>query len=208
MSSNYKAFLAIAKRLSSKDPAHDFLHVHRVFKNGQAILTEEMEADEEVVLTAILLHEVVNLPKNHPMSSRSGDLSARLADDILIEQNFLPEKRQRVLACIQNHSFSKGVQPETLEEKIVQDADRLDAIGAIGVARCFATCSELERPFYHEADPFATERTLDDQNYGLDHFYKKLLLLGDTMHTEAAKKMAESRINFMKDYLRQLSVEI
>ncbi|WEG14386.1 HD domain-containing protein [Pullulanibacillus sp. KACC 23026] len=204
----FEPYIEIAEQLSSADPAHDVLHVKRVFKNGQAILEKELEADEEVVLTAILLHELINLPKDHPFSSRSGDLCAELAGELLETHQFPIEKREAVLTCIRHHSFSKGIVPKTIEEKIVQDADRLDAMGAIGIARCFATSAAMKRPFYQEKDPFSKDRGLDGKGYAVDHFYQKLLRLGDAMHTEAAKGMAQSRLEFMNHYLDQLDNEL
>jgi uncharacterized protein len=204
----YERFIDVAKDYSSCDPAHDYLHVYRVFKNGQSILKQEPDADEEIVLTAILLHEVFNFPKNHPLSSKSGDICSMIVGQLLVEHNFNPKKIPKVLECIKNHLFSKGVFPTTLEEKIVQDADRLDAIGAIGIARCFATSAEMKRPFYDLQDPFAQNRERDDKSFGIDHFYRKLLKLGESMHTATAKQMAVMRINYMKNYLDQLSEEI
>ena len=205
---HYEAYIPVAKAYSSNDPAHDYLHVFRVFKNGQTLLKKEPEADGDIVLTAILLHEVFNFPKGHPMSSKSGDICSLLAGQLLEEHHFNPEKIPRVMDCIKNHSFSKGIIPATIEEKIVQDADRLDAIGAIGIARCFATSADMKRPFYDSQDPFAQNRELDDKNFCMDHFYKKLLKLGDAMHTPAARLMAEERIRFMHSYLDQLSEEL
>lgn len=200
--------MEIAKEYSTNDPAHDYLHVYRVFKNGQLILKQEPDADEEVVLTAILLHEVFNFPKNHPLSSKSGDICSIIVGQLLADHYFNPEKMPKVLDCIRNHSFSKGIVPTTLEEKIVQDADRLDAIGAIGIARCFATSAEMKRPFYDFQDPFAQNRELDDKSFAIDHFYRKLLKLGESMHTATAKELASKRINYMKSYLEQVSEEI
>jgi uncharacterized protein len=200
--------MEIAKEYSTNDPAHDYLHVYRVFKNGQLILKQEPDADEEVVLTAILLHEVFNFPKNHPLSSKSGDICSIIVGQLLADHYFNPEKMPKVLDCIRNHSFSKGIVPTTLEEKIVQDADRLDAIGAIGIARCFATSAEMKRPFYDFQDPFAQNRELDDKSFAIDHFYRKLLKLGESMHTATAKELAVKRINYMKSYLEQVSEEI
>lgn len=208
MNNHFETVKRLAKAYASPDPAHDYLHVERVFKNGQLILQQEPEADAEVVLTAILLHEVFNFPKNHPMSSESGEICALIAGQILIDHQFNPDKILKVQGCIRNHSYSKGVVPSTLEEKIVQDADRLDAIGAIGIARCFATSADMKRPFYDSQDPFAQKRELDDKIYAIDHFYKKLLKLGEAMHTKAGQRLAKKRIDFMKHFLLQLSDEL
>lgn len=204
---DYTPYMEIAKREAASDPAHDFLHVQRVYENARLILKTQ-QADEEVVLTAVLLHELFNYPKGHPESHRSGDVCAEKAAVVLREQGFPEEKIPHVLDCIRNHSFSKGAVPDTMEGKIVQDADRLDAIGAIGIARCFATCSAMGRPFYHPADPLAKNRPPNDKEYGIDHFFIKLLRIADGMHTSAAREIVQQRTRFMEQFLRQLELEI
>ena len=204
---DYSPYLEIAKQRSSQDPAHDFLHVQRVLNNAILILSE-IPADQEVVIPAILLHELFTYSKGDPRSRYSGDRCAELAMDILTEHKYPLVKLEKVLECIKFHSFSRGVIPDRIEGKIVQDADRLDSIGAIGVARCFASCAEMERPFYDLNDPFAQGRELDDIHYGLDHFYIKLLKLGENMHTAPAKSMAHKRTAFMLGFLQEFKNEI
>jgi uncharacterized protein len=106
------------------------------------------------------------------------------------------------------HSFSRGLVPDTLEGKVLQDADRLDAIGAIGIARLFATSAAMRRPFYAEEDPFARAREPDDKQFGVDHFFRKLLRIRDGLHTETARAIAAERHDFMHAYLEQLAREI
>lgn len=204
---NYEPYWAIAKARAALDPAHDFLHVQRVFQNAERILQRE-RADETVVLPAILLHELFNYPKGHPDSSKSGDICAEHAGEVLAQLSFPVGKTDHVLACIRNHSFSKGITPDTIEGKIVQDADRLDAIGAIGIARCFASCAEMGRPFYDSDDPFARDRSPNDKEFGIDHFFMKLLRIADGLHTATAQTMASERTTFMKSFLQQLDREL
>jgi uncharacterized protein len=204
---DFSPFVQAARDASSKDPAHDFLHVQRVVKNAQLIL-KDVPADAEVVIPAILLHELFNYPKSDPRSHLSGDICAERAGVILDECHYPPEKRHRVLDCIRFHSFSRGIVPDHIEGKIVQDADRLDAIGAIGIARLFATCAEMQRPFYNDSDPFGKHRELNDKAYGLDHFYTKLFKLADGMHTAVAKEIAFKRTEFMMEYIEQLKSEV
>ncbi|WP_051330831.1 HD domain-containing protein [Aneurinibacillus terranovensis] len=204
---DYTPYIETAKREASVDPAHDFLHVQRVYNHAKLLLQTE-QADEDVVLVSVLLHELFNYPKGHPESHLSGDVCAERAEVVLHEQGFPAEKIPHVLDCIRNHSFSKGVMPATIEGKLVQDADRLDSLGAIGIARCFATCAEMERPFYEPGDPFSRKRKPNDKEYGLDHFYVKLLKIADRMHTEAGRRIAKERTRFMELYLSQLKQEI
>ena len=125
---------AALARLAGAEPAHDALHVERVIASARRIAVAE-NAEVEVCVTAALLHELFNYPKNHPESSRSGDVCAEHALVLLGEHGYEAAFRERVAYCIRVHSFSRGIVPETLEAKVLQDADRLDAIGAIGIAR-------------------------------------------------------------------------
>ena len=110
--------------------------------------------------------------------------------------------------AIEAHSFSAGIAPETLEAKVVQDADRLDALGAIGLARCIAVGAALGRPVYEPNDPFCRERVPDDRGASVDHFYTKLLKLAGTMQTAAGRREAERRTAFLRAFLAQLESEI
>lgn len=204
---NYEPYLEAARAASSVDPAHDILHVERVVRNAQRIM--EVEGGRpEIVIPAVLLHELFSYPKGHPDSKYSGDVCAERARVVLEAEGYPEEDLPLVLTCIRDHSFSKGVVPDFLEGKIVQDADRLDAIGAIGVARMFATCAEMQRPFYDNEDPFCEHRDANDKLYGMDHFYTKLLKLADRMHTDTARQMAAQRTEFMHQFLRQWKNEL
>ncbi len=189
------------------DPAHDYQHVLRVAENARAISTAE-GADASIAVPAALLHELFNLPKDHPDSSRSGEQCAKLAEALLLKLHW-PEARAKAVAyCIEVHGFSRGITPDTLEARVLQDADRLDAIGAIGIARVFSTCASMKRPYYDPIDPLCQRREPDDQRFGLDHFYKKLLKIPARLHTATARAMAEQRAHFIELYLSQLAREI
>jgi uncharacterized protein len=184
------------------------LHVARVMASARRIAAAE-GADVDVCVTAALLHELFNYPKSHPESSRSGDVCAEHAVALMREQRHFDDAFINSVAyCIRVHSFSRGIVPETLEAKVLQDADRLDAIGAIGIARCFATSADMKRPFYAPTDPFCRTREPDDKQWGIDHFYRKLLRIGDGLHTATARAIAAERIAFMRAYLDQLEREI
>jgi uncharacterized protein len=155
-----------------------------------------------------LLHELWNYPKGHPRSRESGDVCARHAKRAVRAVGYPTGLAELVSGMIRDHAFSKGVVPDTLEGKILQDADRLDAIGAIGIARCFASCAEMGSAFYDLDDPFAERRPLDDKRFGLDHFEKKLLRLDAGMHTEAAKMMAAERSQVLRAFLAAMRREI
>jgi len=199
---------AIAEaRLRDRPPAHDFLHVARVAAVA-SLVAEAEGADVRVAVAAAWLHEHVNLPKDHPDSARSGDLCADAVAPLLVTEGFARPFVEAVTACIRDHAFSKRVVPASLEAKVLQDADRLDAIGAIGIARCFATTTEMRRPFYAPIDPFCRERVPDDKRWGLDHFYRKLLRIPQTLNTPTAQALSVKRVAAMEAFLAQLKSEI
>lgn len=190
-----------------KDVAHDKDHIRRVVKNAKIILEQE-QADHETVIAAGWLHDCVVLPKDHPKRSNSSTLAAKKAVQFLSEIGFSESKTEQIAHAIKAHSYSANITPETVEAKIVQDADRLDALGAIGIARCFAVSGQLGRLFYQSDDPFCEHRQPDDSLWTVDHFYSKLFQLPDTMNTTFAKQEAEKRVEFMKQFLERLQSEI
>jgi uncharacterized protein len=197
----------VAQARASSEPAHDFLHVSRVASSAVAIARAE-GGDVAVCLAAALLHELFNYPKGHPDSHLSGEVCAEHARAVLRMEGAPPLFIDAVAYAIGVHPFSLGIVPATLEAKILQDADRLDAIGAIGIARCFATCAEMRRPFYALDDPFCARRAPDDKQWGLDHFYRKLLRIPETLHTQTARAMAQERVAMMNAFLDGLRREI
>lgn len=192
-----------------RDPAHDFQHILRVYRNAEAIGREE-GADMKVLLAAALLHDLVVYPKGSAKRSKSADDSADLAEKVLQERGWPRDKIDEVSYCIRTHSYSKSIVPSTLEGKILQDADRLDALGAIGIARTFSVGGTENRSFYDPADPFCQSqgRQPDDRRWTLDHFQAKLLKLHRTLHTPAARRMARERTKFMELFTEQLRKEI
>lgn len=197
-------------RARDSEPAHDFFHVARVVTNALAVGRGEGVGDEVVAAAAVaaLLHELFTLPKNHPDSARAGDTCAERARELLEREGAASSLVHAVTAAIRDHSFSKGVVPDAPVSRILQDADRLDAVGAIGLARMWATCADMKRPFYAPEDPFCTSRAPDDKLWGLDHVYKKLLAIPARLHTKTARVMAEERVTFLNVYLEQLRMEI
>ena len=189
------------------DAAHDWQHVTRV-RESASHLARSVDANATVCELAALLHELFNYPKGHPDSRRSGEVCAERAAALMVLHGVDPTTVEAVRYAIAVHPFSLGVTPVTLEAKVLQDADRLDAIGAIGVARCFATCADMKRPFYDPDDPWCDRRDADDKQWGVDHFAKKLLRLEGIFHTDAARALARARTAFMRAYLEQLAGEI
>ena len=189
------------------DSAHDFDHIMRVFKNAQNICKKE-NANEKLVLSAVLLHDIVSYPKSDKHSKLSSIQSAIKSKKILQKFNFSKKEIQIISDAIRDHSFSRNKIPVTIEGKILQDADRLDALGAIGIARVFAVSGSEKRPFYNITDPFCKNRAPNDQIWTLDHFYCKLLKLESLMNTKTGKIEAKKRTKIMKRFLDELKKEI
>jgi uncharacterized protein len=196
--------------LHNQSPAHDFEHVLRVYRNAEMISKKEEGSDLDIVLAAALLHDLVVYPKGSAKTMHSADDSANVAKKILSEYKWYPaEKIEKVIYAIRIHSYSKKLIPFTLEGKILQDADRLDAIGAIGIARTFSVGGSENRSLYIPKDPFCeSDRELDDTRWTLDHIKKKLLILKNSMHTKTAKEIAKQRTDFIDSFLNQLRKEI
>ncbi|WP_231101468.1 HD domain-containing protein [Pseudoalteromonas luteoviolacea] len=189
------------------DTAHDLSHVQRVVKTAKQLALEE-GADLDVVVPAAWLHDCVAVAKNHPDRAKASKLAADKAERFLIEIGYPQDKLEGIHHAIVAHSFSANVPPTTLEAQIVQDADRMDALGAIGVSRCMKVGGAIARHLYHTSDPFCSAREPDDKNYTLDHFFIKLLHIESQMHTKAAKKEAQRRTAFMQQFLDELAREI
>jgi len=193
----------VKSKLGKNDPAHDFEHVMRVYRNAERICKSE-NGNKKLILSAVLLHDIVKI-KNRKDSALK---SAKLSEKILKENYFLDDEIIIISDAIKEHSFSKGKIPSTLEGKILQDADRLDAIGAIGLARVFSFSGSNNRPFYDPKDPFSKNRNLNDNKWAIDHFYEKLLTLEEKMNTKTGKTIAKKRTKTLKDFLKELKNEI
>jgi len=196
----------VKKRIDN-DSAHDFEHTMRVYKNAQKICKKE-KANEKLVLSAALLHDIVSYSKSDKRSKKSSIESAKKSKKILEKFDFSKEEVTIISDAIRDHSFTRNKIPKTLEGKILQDADRLDALGAIGVARVFATGGLLKRPFYNIDDPFCKKRIPDDETWTVDHFFAKLFKLESLMNTKSGKLEAKKRTRMIKKFLNQLKQEI
>ena len=155
------------------DPAHDFEHIMRVYRNAQMICKHE-KANERLVLAAALLHDIISYPKSDKRSKNSSIESAKKSRQILKKHDYSNSEIDIVYEAILTHSFSQNSVSDTMEGKILQDADRLDALGAIGIARVFATGGSLGRVFYNSEDPFCKKRDPEDKIWTVDHFFQKL----------------------------------
>ncbi len=199
---------ALLAHLSGSDIAHDLAHVQRVWANARVIANNEARGDRRILIAAAYLHDLVSLPKDHPQRHTSSTLSAQAAEPILATLGYSKDETAQVAHAITTHSYSANIPPETIEAEILQDADRLDALGAIGIARTFAVSGALGRPIYDPADPFAKHRSLNDKEFAIDHWPQKLLQLPQLMNTETGKALAAERLAPMQDFLEQLASEL
>jgi uncharacterized protein len=189
------------------DPAHDIAHIKRVVTSGIALAKQE-QADLAIVIPACWLHDCVNVAKDSPQRSQGSQLSAVRAIEYLKEINYPSQYFTAIAHAISAHSFSANIQTTTIEAEVVQDADRLDALGAIGLSRCLMLGGSWGSQLYQADDPFANNRPLDDKHYCVDHFFAKLKGLVGTMKTEAGLAEATNRWRFMSQFLSQLGHEV
>ena len=182
-------------------------HLARVVAMARKLATEE-RASLDVVMPAAWLHDCVHVPvtsSDRPRASvMAGDAAVVYLHGIGYDGTLLDDVHHAIAA----HSFSARIAPVTVEAKVVQDADRLDAIGAIGIARCLMLGGQLGRVLYDPDDPFAERREPSDAISSLDHFYTKLLTLAGTMQTESGRHEAARRTAYMHAYLQQLRSEL
>lgn len=202
----------LARRLlarigESGDGAHDRAHLARVWANARRIAAAE-GGDAEILAAAVLLHDCVAVEKSSPLRPQASRLAAERARGILGELGWPAARTEAVAHAIAAHSFSAAIAPMTLEARILQDADRLDAIGALGVARCFYTAGRMGSALYDADDPRAERRPLDDRAFAIDHFRTKLLTLADGFQTLEGAAMARERTRRIADFLADFESEI
>jgi len=189
------------------DGAHDMAHLQRVWRNAMMLHAQE-GGDAIVLAAAVLLHDCVSVEKNSPLRSQASRLAAAQAEAILAALGWSQPQIAAVSHAIAAHSFSAGIAPQTLEARILQDADRLDAIGLIGVARCFYTAGRMGSKLYSPIDPKAQQRPLDDAAFATDHFRAKLLRLQDGFTTQSGQRLAASRTEDIRQFLERFEEEI
>jgi uncharacterized protein len=180
----------------------------RVWRNAAHIARTEPDCDQEILLGAAILHDCVAVEKNSPQRPFASRLSAARAREIVVPLRWTQQRVDALAHVIETHSFSAELIPATTEAKVFQDADRLDAIGAIGVARCFHVGGRMGGGLYDLGDPGAEARPLDDQAYALDHFAAKLFRISNGFLTVEGKRMAAARARRMADFVTAFRAEI
>lgn len=195
-----------AKLQIKTDPSHDWQHILRVTNLAEMIGSRE-KADLDILIPAALFHDIIVYPKNSPKSKLSSSESAAVATKVLNRLKYPKAKIAKVADCISECSFSKGLKPSSLESKILQDADRLEATGAISIMRTFSTGGQMNRQFYDPTNPFNKSGVMQEPS-GVRLFYQRLLVVEKTMNTATAKKIAKRRTKFLKDFLYEFKLEL
>lgn len=193
--------------VDAADAAHDISHVRRVAANV-AELTRVENANSWVTLPAAWLHDCVAVAKDSPLRAQGSRLAAEAATAFLSTVDYPPPLLEQVFHAIEAHSYTAAIPARTLEARVVQDGDRLDSLGAIGIARCLLVGGRLNRPLCSANDPFCDEREPDDARFTIDHFYAKLFKLPASMQTTAGRAEAERRAALMRSWLDSLRVEL
>ena len=205
-----KNFINFATRKINNynDPSHDINHTLRVLSLAEKIAANE-KADLDIVIASAIFHDVIVYPKNHIKRLSSSKESSNFAREVLIkDKSFSREKIKKTCKAIELCSFTKGVRPNFLEAKILQDADSLEAMGAISIMRTFSSAGQMNKSFYNNTDPFCKKRKPDDHEYAIDLFFTRLLIVSERLHTKTAKILAKKRLKFLHSFLKQLEFEL
>ncbi|HWV23013.1 MAG TPA: HD domain-containing protein [Thermomicrobiales bacterium] len=194
--------------IDGHDAAHDFEHARRVMANALSIGSIE-GGDPDVLIPAGLFHDVVMYPKNDPRSESAARQSAKVAVTVLqATPDYPSEKIVLVVEAISNCSFHRESTHLHLDSLILQDADRLEATGAIAIMRTFWSAGQMGQPLYNPADPFAMSTQPDGLKYALDLFETRLFRVEDRLHTKTARQLAAKRSEFLHTFIEQLRNEL
>jgi uncharacterized protein len=193
--------------LTGKDPAHDWSHARRVLRLALEI-GETESCDLQVVAAASLLHDVVQLGKDTETSAQAGRVSAVLAVDVLLDAGAPTTLVPAVSEAIASHNYSLGIAAPSIESAVLQDADRLDALGAVGLARTWTMTGVMGRAFADHREPLPRSRPLDDRRFALDHFVGRLLSLHLSLNTARGREIAQSRRRLVETHFAELLEEL
>jgi uncharacterized protein len=190
----------------STDPGHDLEHCLRVaawtLHIGQNALPPAL------AIAAALLHDVIDVPKSSPDRARASEWSATRALELLGQHGFSDSEAGQIADAVRTHSYSRGQEPTSELGRALRDADRLEALGAIGLFRTISTGARMGARYFDESDPWARSRSLDDRAFSVDHFFTKLLRLEDSMYSEVGRAEAARRTRFLQATLDELAHEL
>jgi len=200
------ALLAVARARLDDDPGHDLQHALRVTLWTVRIGGDEVKLEHAVA--AGLFHDLVNVPKNSPERQLASSKSADAADAVLAANGYREGERALIRDAIRDHSYSRGAKPASALGRALQDADRLEALGVLGMFRTISTGARMGGRYFHADDPWAEQRELDNRVFSIDHFFTKLLRLPGTMCTDAGRREAKRRAERMRVMLQGLGEEL
>ncbi|WP_247728431.1 HD domain-containing protein [Halovivax limisalsi] len=183
-------------------PAHDWRHVRRVERLATRLAADRDDVDERVLELAVYLHDIGRSREADGRIEDHAAWGAREARDVLAA--FPDETVEAVCHCIRSHRYSTDVEPETVEARLLSDADNLDAIGAVGIARAFTHGGEFGQPIH----PDRSDSESDAAGTSLEHIESKLLSLRERMYTDAGRRVANERHAFVESYLDRLEREL
>lgn len=210
---HHRLWQLVQHDLDGTDIAHDELHVLRVYE-WAIRLAPEAKADADLTGAAALVHDLVNIPKEDRDRPLGSERSAEASRGLLDASGYSSSERTMIVEAVRTCSWSRGLAPTNAIGRALQDADRIDALGAVGIARTFATAQAMssrgqQSRFYDPVDPMGeTDRTLNDRRQPVDHFFIKLLKLADTMHTQTGQQEGRKRHERMTAFLGDLMDEI
>ena len=219
----------VKEMMKNNDPSHDWYHVERVYKNALHIIEQEnilnnnqLKYDLEIIKLASLFHDVVDFKYDFKENKSLDEIAQERLNQFFDKFNYPQENVDKIVYIVLNISWRKELESGNnctdlpIELKVVRDADRLDAIGAVGVARCLVFSGARDRPIYIEdQNPIINmtaeqynQQTIQNKSTAINHFYEKLLLIKDRMQTETGKKLAQQRHDFMLSFLNQFHLEV
>lgn len=194
---------------AEQDGSHDLHHARRVWRMARRIADGDApRADRLVLLAGAYLHDLVNPPVDSPDRPRASRLAAAAARPILAGLGMDAARIDAVAHAIEAHSFSAGIAPMTDEARILQDSDRLEALGAIGLARTFWIAGSLGSALFDPDDLEARDRPLDDKRFALDHLPRKLYRIAETLHMPTARRIGAERVAFLRGFVARLGAEL
>lgn len=188
------------------NPAHDWFHVQRVQANADRLIADYPDADAKRIRLAVLFHDVGRAKEDQDEIEDHSEWGANESERILREHDAGEETIDAVSHCIRAHRYSNQVTPETIEAKIVSDADNLDALGAVGIARCFTYGGERGLSIHDPSRP-PEEDTSSAGTTQFNHLHKKILNLPNRMYTDAGKELAEKRSEFVREFTQRFKKE-
>lgn len=190
----------------SASPSHDWHHVQRVEQLAETLLIERDDANERVLRLATLLHDIGRMREDRGIIDDHAVWGAKEANRILSDIGISSTEIKQIHHCIRAHRYSNDIEPQTIEAELLCDADNLDALGAVGIARCFSFGGELGQTLHDPEIPIETDETTGGQTQ-LNHFYKKILTLPERMYTEPGRRIAESRKSVVEEFVERFEQE-